>query len=91
MAVAEVEIKGGSAHSTGDYSAAWTADKAFILGHENCWINSQDPTLRIFPNLVWYEFPRDQTFTPARVTFRTRISKYMDQGWFVVVVVVCSG
>ena len=68
-AIAEVEFKGGSAHATASHPAPWTADKAFIPGHANAWHNGYDT---LFPHYVWYEFPADKAFVPARVSFRPR-------------------
>lgn len=79
MAISEVEIKDGSAHATNSYPAPWTPEKAFILGHANAWINSNNANERIFPNMVWYEFPADKTFVPARISFRPRQDCCLDQ------------
>ena len=75
MALAEVEIKDGSAHATSEYPAPWTADKAFSVGHNVAWHSKFDPITKAydrFPILVWYEFPAENTFIPGRVSFRAR-------------------
>ena len=72
LAIAEVEIRDGSAHATSNHPAPWTADKAFIIGHANAWHNGLDLVLTLFPSMVWYEFPLEKTFAPARISFRPR-------------------
>ena len=75
LALAEVEIKDGSAHATSEHPAPWTADKAFNVGHNVAWSSKHDPITNKydrFPILVWYEFPAENTFIPGRVSFRGR-------------------
>jgi len=75
LALAEVEIKDGTAHATSVHSASWTADKAFSVGHNEGWHNKPDPITKKqerFPILVWYEFPAENSFIPGRVSFRAR-------------------
>ena len=72
-AISEVEIKGGSAHATSSYGGPWTPEAAFILGHSYAWHNKCNPApCNPFPDTVWYEFPADAAFVPARVSFRPR-------------------
>ena len=78
LAISEVEIKGGSAHATSSHPAPWTPEAAFILGHSNAWI-AEDPSVP-FPSTVWYEFPAQATFVPARVSFRPRQDCCQDEG-----------
>ena len=70
-AISEVEFKDGVAHATSFYDHNWTADKAFILGHALGWHDNPN-AYGIFPKLIWYEFPADKTFAPARISFRQR-------------------
>jgi len=70
--ISEVVFEGGSAHATSAISAKWSADKAFILGHANGWHVGGGATDRIFPAMVWYKFPEEKAFVPARVSFRGR-------------------
>jgi len=70
-ALAEVRIEGGIARATSQWTAPWTADKAFILGHANAWHNDVENG-RIFPQTVWYEFPAGKRFVPGRVSFHGR-------------------
>merc|ERR1739838_33534 len=76
-ALAEVEIRGGSAHSTTEGLDLWTADKAFTPGHDTGFqskprnqSNPRDPAECVpFPITVWYEFPAENIFMPGRVSF----------------------
>ena len=70
-ALAEVKLEGGVARATSNYTAPYTADKAFIPGHANCWYNS-DGEGKNFPQVIWYEFPEAKRFVPGRVSFRGR-------------------
>ena len=78
-ALSEVLFEGGSAHATSEHTPPWTADKAFARNHGNAWINSLATNERIFPEIVWYEFPAGKTFVPGRVSFRPRQDGYYDQ------------
>merc|ERR1711942_28942 len=71
-AMTEVKFAGGSAGSTGVWDAQWTAEKAFMTPEHkaNGWHNEKDGNKRTFPEMVWYQFPVDAAFTPARVSFR---------------------
>ena len=75
-AISEVEIKGGSANATSFLVSPWTPEAAFILGHPNAW---HSKNTNPFPEAVWYEFPAQAAFVPARVSFRPRQDCCQDQ------------
>ena len=77
LAITEMKMRDGSAHATSEHPAPWTADKAFILGHANAW--HAGSMVDGFPAMVWYEFPGDKTFVPARVSFRPRQDCCVDE------------
>ena len=74
VAVSEVRFEGGSARAS-ITRPGWEADRAFILGYANGWYNNG----QIFPNIIWYEFPKGKRFVPARVSFRGRQDSIVDQ------------
>ena len=71
-----MEIKGGSAHATSSHGGPWTPEAAFIPGHANAWHNNRG----LFPSMIWYGFPADAAFVPARVSFRSRQDCCQDEG-----------
>ena len=76
-AISEVEFKGGVAYATSNHDPnTWKAANAFILGHAYGW-HIKPSENGMFPQLVWYEFPANKAFVPARVSFRPR----KDAGW----------
>jgi len=75
-AISEVLFEGGSARTTSEHPAPWTPDKAFSSGHAHAWHNS---AVRIFPEIVWYEFPAGKSFVPGRVSFRGRQDCCLDE------------
>merc|ERR1711942_346969 len=60
---------------------AMTEEKAFMTPEHkaNGWHNEKDGNKRTFPEMVWYQFPVDAAFTPARVSFRPRGSCCLEQ------------
>ena len=91
MAIAEVEIRDGRARATSNYPAPWTADKAFILGHAYAWHAGKNPEL--FPAMVWYEFPAENTFAPGRISFRPRKDCCLDEAptvWQFIGKIICT-
>jgi len=71
-AISEVVFEGGSAGATSIHRAPWTPDKAFSRGHSHAWHNANEAADRVFPDIVWYEFPAGKSFVPGRVSFRGR-------------------
>jgi len=76
FALSEVEIAGGSAKATSNFtpnSIDWNPLAAFDEGEGKGW-HSGDLAGKYdrFPVLVWYEFPEEKLFVPGRVSFRGR-------------------
>jgi len=70
LAISEVEIKRGTARATDEsLNPAWKAEGAFIINHPYGWNSGGDAPS---PVMIWYEFPSDRIFVPARVSFRSR-------------------
>ena len=67
LLISEVEIKGGSAFATAYHPGRWAPENAFSAG-ELAWGGFQVT----FPAIVWYKFPANATFPPARVSFQAR-------------------
>ena len=63
--ISEVEITGGSAHTTSEYSDEYKPINAFIGTRYKGWTSGG-----VLPQMVWYDFGSGNAFEPARVTFR---------------------
>ena len=70
MAMSEVKVSGGSAHASSFWDANWDPENAFKLGHKNGWHDGKN--VKVFPQLIWYNFPKEKAFVPARISFRPR-------------------
>ena len=79
MAMSEVKVSGGSAHASSFWDANWDPENAFKLGHKNGWHDGKN--VKVFPQLIWYNFPKEKAFVPARISFRPRNNiKFKIQG-----------
>ena len=76
IGIAEVEIIGGSANSTEYVPYGPPTENAFDFFQELSWSGSDV----VFPAILWYEFPANAAFIPARVSFRPAHKGMMDQG-----------
>ena len=68
--ITEVEIKGGSAKATSVHSSSWNPEEAFKTTTKTGWHNKANPDQAAFPEMIWYEFPANAAFYPARISFR---------------------
>ena len=79
--ISEVEINGGSANATSFWIESFKPDYAFSRGNAHAgWSSSTKPKYSgIFPQMVWYDFGKGNSFVPARVTFRGEINCNTDR------------
>ena len=72
-ALAEVTIEGGVAKTTAYTPGNWVAKNAFIQGHAQGWyMGAINGEWGRFPQMLWYEFPAEKAFVPARISFDSR-------------------
>ena len=62
---------GGFARATSAWGKDWSPARAFILGDSNGWHNGRK-TVGMFPEMIWYTFPKHKAFIPGRISFRPR-------------------
>ena len=76
----EVEITGGIAQATSAWSKEWSPARAFVMGDSNGWHNAKK-SFGMFPEMIWYSFPKNKAFVPGRISFRPRFNKkFLNQG-----------